>query len=106
MSRDMSDSEETIDVNFGDKPEKVLGWIGDCLEGDGDKIIVARGWCKRCGICISVCPVKALAKDPEGYPKVYNDKCINCGTCEIMCPDFAITVKCLKEKPKKGGPQK
>jgi 2-oxoglutarate ferredoxin oxidoreductase subunit delta len=35
-----------------------------------------------------------LAKDEAGYPYVKDiEKCINCGWCEIRCPDFAITVE-------------
>jgi 2-oxoglutarate ferredoxin oxidoreductase subunit delta len=43
-----------------------------------------------------------LAKDEAGYPYVKDiEKCINCGWCEIRCPDFAITVeKKTKEKKK------
>ncbi len=96
----MSQSEANNEVIYGDTPSSVLCWLGGCLEDGRDKILVARGWCKKCGICMSICPVKALDRDEEGYPIVDNDKCISCGNCEIMCPDFAIAVSCLKEKSK------
>jgi 2-oxoglutarate ferredoxin oxidoreductase subunit delta len=52
-----------------------------------------KAWCKACGLCAGFCPTGALARDEAGYPYVKNiDKCINCGLCEIRCPDFAITV--------------
>jgi Fe-S-cluster-containing hydrogenase component 2 len=47
---------------------------------------------------MSSCPVKALEKDREGYPVVDNSRCTSCGTCEIMCPDFAIIVCGLKDR--------
>ncbi len=58
------------------------------------KIDIFRTWCKACGICVAFCPTNVLAKDEAGYPYVKDiEKCINCGWCEIRCPDFAITVE-------------
>ena len=58
------------------------------------KIDIYKAWCKGCGICVAFCPTGALAKDEAGYPYVQDiEKCINCGWCEIRCPDFAITVE-------------
>jgi len=43
---------------------------------------------------VAFCPTGVLAKDEAGYPYVKDiEKCINCGWCEIRCPDFAITVE-------------
>lgn len=65
------------------------------------KIDIFKAWCKSCGICVAFCPTGALAKDEAGYPYVKDiEKCINCGWCEIRCPDFAITVE-TKTKGKK-----
>ncbi len=58
------------------------------------KIDIYKAWCKGCGICVAFCPTGALAKDEAGFPYVKDiEKCINCGWCEIRCPDFAITVE-------------
>lgn len=49
--------------------------------------------CKGCGICIEFCPKKVLALSDKG--KVYEKEvnlCIDCGQCELRCPDFAIQV--------------
>ena len=63
------------------------------------KIDIYKAWCKACGICVAFCPTEALDRDEAGYPYVKDiEKCINCGWCEIRCPDFAITV----EKKTKG----
>jgi 2-oxoglutarate ferredoxin oxidoreductase subunit delta len=65
------------------------------------KIDIYKAWCKACGICVAFCPTGVLAKDEAGYPYVKDiEKCINCGWCEIRCPDFAITVE-SKTKGKK-----
>jgi 2-oxoglutarate ferredoxin oxidoreductase subunit delta len=85
-------------IKFGDSPEKVMCWVKGHLEECQQKLVIAKGWCKRCDTCITFCPVKALDHDEEKYPKVDNHKCISCGTCEILCPDFAIFVTGLKDK--------
>jgi len=65
------------------------------------KIDIYKAWCKACGICVAFCPTGVLAKDEAGNPYVKDiEKCINCGWCEIRCPDFAITVE-SKAKGKK-----
>jgi 2-oxoglutarate ferredoxin oxidoreductase subunit delta len=65
------------------------------------KIDIYKAWCKACGICVAFCPTGTLAKDEADYPYVQDiEKCINCGWCEIRCPDFAITVKKKSESMK------
>ena len=70
------------------------------------KIDIFKAWCKACGICVAFCPTGALGRDEAGYPYVKDiEKCINCGWCEIRCPDFAITVE-KKTKGKKRAEEK
>lgn len=55
------------------------------------EIVINRGYCKKCGICIAVCPADVYAAGPDGSPQVVQpDRCIWCERCEIYCPDFAI----------------
>ncbi len=55
-------------------------------------VFIYYEWCKKCGICATFCPTKVLARKADGAPYVKNpDKCIHCGTCDRLCPDFAIT---------------
>ncbi len=56
--------------------------------------------CKSCGLCIEICPKKVLSWDEEvlgyfGRPTVKCDiaNCIQCKSCERICPDMAIRVK-------------
>ncbi|MBU1157515.1 MAG: 4Fe-4S binding protein [Proteobacteria bacterium] len=50
-------------------------------------------WCKRCGNCIAFCPRQALAQDEWGYPFLSEaGRCTGCGLCEMLCPDFAISM--------------
>lgn len=55
------------------------------------KIIIDREWCKGCRICVAFCPKKVLVLDEEDKACWKNSEdCINCGLCELRCPDLAI----------------
>jgi 2-oxoglutarate ferredoxin oxidoreductase subunit delta len=56
-------------------------------------------WCKGCEICVNRCPVNALEySDVLNKKGIYPPKlkevneCNFCRLCELLCPDFAITV--------------
>ncbi len=77
------------------------------------KVYVIEERCKGCEFCIEFCPRKVLEEsekfNSKGYhpPDVVNpDECVDCGLCELICPEFAIFVLDAKEveghKPKKG----
>lgn len=58
-----------------------------------NRLQVYKSWCKKCGICVALCPKSALEKDPEGFPRWKNPvTCVGCRMCELRCPDFAIEV--------------
>lgn len=62
------------------------------------KIVMSTERCKGCLLCVSVCPVKALSPSGElgekGYEtvKVDEEKCIQCGSCYRMCPDYVFEI--------------
>lgn len=50
--------------------------------------------CKRCGICMELCPRKVYTRTNDGYPNPTNiEKCNACQFCELWCPDYAIEVE-------------
>ncbi|MDR1375447.1 MAG: 4Fe-4S binding protein [Holosporaceae bacterium] len=51
------------------------------------EIIAER--CKRCLVCIGVCPVKAIS-DKDGIVSIDNNICLECGCCAAACPNQAI----------------
>jgi len=74
----------------------------EAMKKETPYIDIFKAWCKACGICAAFCPTGTLARDEAGRPYVKDiSKCINCGWCEIRCPDFAITVS-KKVKGQKG----
>ncbi len=57
-------------------------------------VLINKGWCKGCGLCIAVCPKNVLELDDRVQCEpVRMDDCIGCRQCENICPDLAITVK-------------
>jgi NAD-dependent dihydropyrimidine dehydrogenase PreA subunit len=58
-------------------------------------VIVDEAKClEGCTVCIEVCPLDVLAKNPDTH-KAYMkyDECWYCLPCEKECPTGAITVK-------------
>ncbi len=49
-----------------------------------------REGCLRLGSCISVCPVGAISRAPDGNIVVDREKCIGCGACTKACPKGTI----------------
>jgi 2-oxoglutarate ferredoxin oxidoreductase subunit delta len=47
-------------------------------------------WCKRCNICVEICPKDSLVLTHDAIIEAEN--CIRCGLCERYCPDLAIEV--------------
>lgn len=47
--------------------------------------------CKKCGVCVSLCPREVFTAGPGGEPVVaYPERCSRCALCFYRCPDFAI----------------
>ncbi|MGA3174540.1 MAG: ferredoxin family protein [Syntrophorhabdales bacterium] len=54
--------------------------------------------CKRCGICIELCPSHVYRATGEGYPDPVNlEKCTECRLCELWCPDYAVEIEVRRD---------
>ncbi len=52
-------------------------------------------WCRGCGLCVKRCNMKALSlKEKQGEKVAVVDprRCVLCGYCGKVCPDFCIKV--------------
>lgn len=47
--------------------------------------------CAGCGMCISICPVKAVSGQPGRRHYIDGDYCIDCGACARVCKNAAVT---------------
>jgi 2-oxoglutarate ferredoxin oxidoreductase subunit delta len=57
------------------------------------KIAIRKERCKGCNVCVTFCPKKILALDLLAMIYITDDgACVQCGRCEMLCPDFAIRV--------------
>lgn len=66
------------------------------------RVHIFDDWCKKCGICVELCPKGVLTRDELGDPHPTNqDNCIGCTQCVLHCPDFAIAVS--EEEAEEGG---
>jgi 4Fe-4S ferredoxin len=46
--------------------------------------------CNRCGLCIQICPEKALEMTAKGPQFLSQNTCTFCTDCEDICPQSAI----------------
>jgi len=46
--------------------------------------------CTACGLCMKICPTSNITKDALGRPQ-WDHRCLVCLSCEMKCPEEAIT---------------
>jgi len=51
---------------------------------------IDKSKCVNCGTCEPVCPVSAISED-DNARKIDAEKCISCGSCAGECPTSAIS---------------
>jgi heterodisulfide reductase subunit A len=53
--------------------------------------------CRRCLVCLEVCPLGAVDLAEAGYPQVQSQLCQGCGICTAECPAGAIQMSRFTE---------
>ncbi len=83
---------DTKKLNFSRKP---LDW--DKVKIPQGEVHIIKDRCKGCAFCVEYCPKDVLELSEEFNAKGYHppyvkheDECVNCGLCEMICPEFAI----------------
>jgi Pyruvate/2-oxoacid:ferredoxin oxidoreductase delta subunit len=54
--------------------------------------IIDREHCISCGLCIDICPDKALAAGSDKIAEVAALSCMGCGHCQAICPVEAVSM--------------
>ena len=56
---------------------------------------VDRNACTLCHACVNLCPTSALVAETAPVPKLLfiEVNCVQCGLCEVGCPEHAITLR-------------
>jgi formate dehydrogenase iron-sulfur subunit len=67
--------------------DRLTAYTWTTLSQHGDDVY-CRHLCMHCvhPTCVSVCPVGALEKTPEGPVIYHEDRCIGCRYCMVACP--------------------
>ncbi|HIX66772.1 MAG TPA: 4Fe-4S binding protein [Candidatus Anaerostipes excrementavium] len=66
------------------------------------KAVADTSLCKGCRLCVGACPVKAIEPlteiNKKGYEiiRINEEKCIGCGCCYRICPDYVFTINTLE----------
>lgn len=55
------------------------------------RLNIEREGCQKCGSCVKKCDQKALTLTDDGII-INHDKCILCGYCASVCPEFCLEV--------------
>ncbi len=56
-----------------------------------EQIIIDKGKCTGCGICVQICPYRAISL-VEGKAEYVLEDCFLCGQCQAVCPENAVHV--------------
>ncbi len=67
------------------------------LHPDAPKVLADK--CKKCGLCLTLCPGNVFEKHYDTVTAMYPDSCIHCGHCGAICPAKAIVVSSIEPKP-------
>ncbi|WP_026478563.1 4Fe-4S binding protein [Alkaliphilus transvaalensis] len=46
--------------------------------------------CNQCGVCIDICPIIAIKRDPKGVVRINKKECVGCFMCVGFCPESAM----------------
>lgn len=59
----------------------------------GEDVVRNPAKCTDCGLCVPICPTKALETDEETRKVVFHEtKCIACELCVKICPAHAMEI--------------
>lgn len=57
-------------------------------------MLVNQQTCIGCGLCVEVCPLRAISMNPEEKASI-SDLCVDCKACTKVCPVEAISIESM-----------
>ena len=70
---------------------RLLGSLFNRFLVKDSPFVVDKERCKKCGKCVSACPVDNIILDGERHPQwLHNNRCTTCFACYHHCPAHAI----------------
>jgi len=84
-------SKDEIDYNVKRVNNEPISNALRVLVANNEKKLQIADWCIGCGACVLKCDHKAL-KIIEGMAFVDRTRCVLCGYCASVCPEFCIKV--------------
>jgi 2-oxoglutarate ferredoxin oxidoreductase subunit delta len=92
MPRDLPTAPDSTKSKFWRKPLDA-----DTVKVPRGELCILVNRCKGCMFCVEYCPRDTLQMSADfnikgyHYPEVTEGQtCVNCGLCEMLCPEFAI----------------
>lgn len=75
-----------------------LNNVGVKVQPLSQDIFMDENKCVDCGVCVPLCPTKALIMNKEDFKVEFlKDKCIACGICINICPYQAMKLEFQNE---------
>lgn len=62
-----------------------------------EQVIIDKGKCTGCGVCVTICPYRAIVLVDETAEYIFDD-CFLCGQCQAVCPAAAVRLPKLALK--------
>jgi ferredoxin len=56
------------------------------------RVAIDESACTGCGVCLTRCPMDALAQDGDGNIGLKSERCIGCGLCVSTCPSGSLAL--------------
>jgi L-aspartate semialdehyde sulfurtransferase ferredoxin len=98
LKADIDESGGRLTIELGGEPEEITR-ATEFLAANKVRVEELRKYVRRdqkrctdCGMCISICPVKAYIMDPSDHRVVFHlERCVACGGCLDACPPGALS---------------
>ena len=98
LKAEIDESGGRLTIELGGQPEEISRAI-EFLIASKVRVEELRNYVRRdmkkctdCGMCVSICPVKAYVMNPSDHHVVFHlERCVACGNCLDACPPGALS---------------